>query len=286
MQVTIQNPISCYGIGVHSGKIIHLTLKPAKENTGIVFIRTDLRDDINFIEATYSNVTETSLCTGIKNLSHTKVITIEHLMAAIWGCGIDNMIVELDGEEVPVMDGSSKPFVFMIECAGKKFQKVSKKLLKILREVKAVHKDCEIIAEPANSLSIDLTIEFENKIIGRQNFVLSDTESFKNEIADARTFGFLHELDYLKSKGLAQGASLENAIGIDNNGIMNPEGLRYRDEFVRHKLLDFVGDLYTVGCATVGAFSGFKTSHALNNQFLHKLFSDPTNYQWVTSNPR
>lgn len=286
MQVTIQNPISCYGIGVHSGKTIHLTLKPAKENTGIVFIRTDLRDDINFIEASYSNVTETSLCTGIKNSSHIKVITIEHLMAAIWGCGIDNMIVELDGEEVPVMDGSSKPFVFMIECAGKKFQNAPKRSLKILKEVKVVHKDCEIIAAPAHSLNIDLTIEFENKVIGKQNFILSSTENFKNEIADARTFGFLHELDYLKSKGLAQGASLENAIGIDNNGIMNPEGLRYNDEFVRHKLLDFVGDLYTAGSPIMGAFSGFKTSHALNNQFLRELFSDPTNYAWVSTNSR
>lgn len=283
MQVTIQNPISCYGIGVHSGKTTHLTLKPAQENTGIVFVRTDLREDINFIKAIYSNVTETSLCTGIRNTNSTMVTTIEHLMAAIWGCGVDNMIVELDGEEVPVMDGSSKPFVFMIECAGKKFQKAPRKLLKILKQVKAVHKDCEIIASPADSLNVDLTIEFESQAIGRQNFILSGAEAFKAEVADARTFGFLHELDYLKSKGLAKGASLENAIGIDKDVIMNPDGLRYSDEFVRHKLLDFVGDLYTSGAPMVAAFSAFKTSHALNNQFLRELFSDSTNYEWIGS---
>ena len=285
MQVTIQNPISCYGIGVHSGKTTHLTLKPAAENTGIVFVRTDLNSDNNFIEATYANVTETSLCTGIKNASSAKVSTIEHIMAAIWGCGIDNMIIELDGEEVPVMDGSSKPFVFMIECAGRKLQKAPKRFLRILKEVKAVHKDCEIIAAPASSLNVDLTIEFESKAIGKQNFILSGAESFKSEIADARTFGFLHELDYLKSKGLAKGASLENAIGIDKDIIMNPEGLRYEDEFVRHKLLDFVGDLYTAGAPVIGAFSAHKTSHALNNQFLRELFADPTNYTWVSTRP-
>jgi UDP-3-O-[3-hydroxymyristoyl] N-acetylglucosamine deacetylase len=283
MQVTIQNPISCYGIGVHSGKTTHLTLKPAQENTGIIFVRTDLRDEINFIKASYSNVTETSLCTGIANSNATKVTTIEHLMAAIWGCGVDNMIIELDGEEVPVMDGSSKPFVFMIECAGRKIQKAPKKLLKILKQVKAVHKDCEIIAFPADSLNVDLTIEFESQAIGRQNFILSGTAAFKAEVADARTFGFLHELDYLKSKGLAKGASLENAIGIDKDVIMNPGGLRYSDEFVRHKLLDFVGDLYTIGAPVVAAFSALKTSHALNNQFLRELFSDSTNYEWIDS---
>lgn len=282
MQTTIQNPISCYGIGVHSGNTTHLTLKPAPENTGIIFVRTDLRDEINFIEASYSNVTETSLCTGIANSNATKVTTIEHLMAAISGCSIDNMIIELDGEEVPVMDGSSKPFVFMIECAGRKFQKAPKKFLKILKEVKVVHKDCEIIAYPANALSVDLTIEFESKVIGRQNFKLSSFENFKAEIADARTFGFLHELDYLKSKGLAKGASLENAIGIDKDIIMNPDGLRYNDEFVRHKLLDFVGDLYTAGALINAGFSAYKTSHALNNQFLRTVFSDSTNYAWVS----
>lgn len=285
MQTTIQNPISCYGIGVHSGKTTHLTLKPAQENTGIVFVRTDLSSEINFIKASYANVTETSLCTGIKNSNSVKVTTIEHIMAAIWGCGIDNMIIELDGEEVPVMDGSSKPFVFMIECAGRKLQKAPKKFLKILKEVKAVHKDCEIIAAPANSLNVDLTIEFESKAIGKQNFILSGAESFKSEIADARTFGFLHELDYLKSKGLAKGASLENAIGIDKDVIMNPDGLRYEDEFVRHKLLDFVGDLYTAGTPIVGAFSAYKTSHALNNHFLRELFADSTNYIWVDARP-
>lgn len=283
MQSTILNPISCYGIGVHSGVNIQLTLKPAKQNTGIVFIRTDVTATNNFIEASYANVHETSLATSIKNSGGVQVGTIEHLMAAIWGCGLDNLIVELDGPEVPVMDGSSKPFVFMIECAGQKIQNTPKKYLKILREVKVSHKDCEIIASPANKLNIDLTIHFATKAIGRQNLTFSNVLNFKEDIADARTFGFVHEVEFLKSKGLAKGASLDNAIGIDRDTILNHNGLRHKDEFVRHKLLDMVGDLYSAGGNIVSSITGYKTSHALNNQFLRELFSNPYNYEWVSA---
>lgn len=283
MQITILNPVSCYGIGMHSGQPIHLTLKPAKKNTGITFVRTDIRSEINFIEASYQNVFDTSFSTSIKNSYNIKVSTIEHLMAAIWGCGIDNIIVEIDGPEVPIMDGSSRPFVFMIECSGRKIQHAPKKFLKILKEVKVVHQDTEILAEPSSTFKINLTIEFKSKVIGKQNFILSDIKSFKNNIADARTFGFLHDLDYLKSRGLAQGASLDNAIGIDQDIILNHDGLRYKDEFVRHKLLDLIGDLNAAGSHIIGSISGNKTSHALNNQFLHQLFSDPYSYEWVST---
>lgn len=283
MQVTILNPVSCYGIGMHSGQPIQLTLKPAKKNTGIVFVRTDIKDEANFIEASYKNVGDTSFSTTIKNSYGTQISTIEHLMAAIWGCGIDNLIVEIDGPEVPIMDGSSKPFMFMIECSGLKLQNAPRKFLKILKEVKVINQNSELLIQPSTSFKIDLTIEFKSKAIGRQNFTLDEMEAFKDHIADARTFGFLQELDYLKSKGLAQGASLDNAIGIDHDIILNHEGLRYKDEFVRHKLLDLIGDLSTAGGYIIGSISGNKTGHALNNQFLHQLFSDPYAYEWVSS---
>jgi UDP-3-O-[3-hydroxymyristoyl] N-acetylglucosamine deacetylase len=283
MQTTINKPVSCYGIGVHSGQITHLTLKPAKENTGVVFVRTDVSEHINFIDSSYINVSETSLSTEVKNIHNVRVSTIEHLMAALWGTNIDNVIVELDGEEVPIMDGSSKPFVFMIECTGRKLQNAPKKYLKILKEIEVNSNGSQIFAEPGDSLNIDLTINFDNNIIGRQNLKFNNQNAFAGDIAAARTFGFVHELDYLKNKGKAKGASLDNAIGVDQNldAILNPEGLRYKDEFVRHKILDQIGDLFTCGGRIMGSIKSYKTSHAMNNQFLKELFSNPNNYRWV-----
>jgi len=283
MQTTIINPISCYGIGVHSGETVHLTLKPAKQDTGIVFVRTDVKGGNNFITASYLNVFDTSLSTSVRNANNVQVSTVEHLMAALWGCGIDNIIIELDGPEVPIMDGSSKAFVFMIECSGKKLQNAPKKYLKILKEIRVSHKDSEITCYPSDTMKIDLTIDFANKVIGKQNFAFSAKDkSFYEDIADARTFGFLHELDYLKSKGLAQGASLDNAIGIDNDIILNPEGLRHKDEFVRHKLLDFIGDFYISGTPIAGSFIGYKTGHAINNECLRQIYADEYSYKFVT----
>jgi UDP-3-O-[3-hydroxymyristoyl] N-acetylglucosamine deacetylase len=285
MQTSIERSVSCYGIGAHSGAVTHLTLKSAAEDVGIVFVRTDVKSKNNRIRASYLNVQNTTLCTSISNEYKVEVSTIEHLMAALWGCGVDNIIVELDGPEVPIMDGSSKPFVFMLECAGKKIQNAKRKRLKILKTVQVIHKDCEIIAEPSDVFKIDLTIEYASKVIGKQNFVLNDQISFKEEIADARTFGFLRELEYLRNQGLGKGSSLDNAIGIDNNdAIMNEGGhksLRHKDEFVRHKLLDLAGDLYTIGGPIMGSICGQKTGHTINNQFLRQLFSDPYAYQWV-----
>lgn len=281
MQATIINPISCFGIGVHSGKITQLTLKPAKVNTGIVFIRTDVKSVSNHIEAKYCNVCETSFSTTLKNSSNVQIATVEHLIAAIWGCGIDNLIVECDGPEIPIMDGSSKSFVFMLECAGKKIQNAPKKHLKILKPIKVVHQDCEIICEPSDTMEIDLTINFDSKIIGTQNILFNEQIKFKNDVANARTFGFVKDLSYLQSKGLAQGASLENAIGIDNDLILNQEGLRYKDEFVRHKLLDLIGDFFTSQGNIIGSFRIYKAGHTINNEFLRKLLSNPACYQWL-----
>ncbi len=283
MQVSLLKPVSCYGIGVHSGKVTQLTLKPAKANTGIVFVRTDVREEINSIQATYQNVSATFLSTTIKNEHNVQVSTIEHLMAALWGCGIDNVIAEIDGPEVPIMDGSSKAFVFMIECAGKKLQNTPKRYLQILKTVRVTNNDSELVCTPANNMTVNLTVDYTSKVIGRQSLIFSKNESFKNTIADARTFGFVNELEYLQSKGLALGASLENAIGIDKDIVMNQDGLRYSDEFVRHKLLDLFGDMYSSGANIVGEIVGYKTSHALNNQLLRQIFSDTTAYKWSSA---
>jgi UDP-3-O-[3-hydroxymyristoyl] N-acetylglucosamine deacetylase len=283
MQTTIQNPISCYGIGVHSGQKTQVTLKPAKPGTGVVFVRTDVTVCDNKIEASYCNVFDTTLSTSIRNNAGVQVSTIEHLMAAIWGCAVSNIIIEIDGAEVPIMDGSSKPFVFMIECAGKKLQNAPMRYLKLIKEVRVNDGGSEIVAVPSKETYIDLTIDFTSPVIGKQQHIFSPAVSFKDEIADSRTFGFIHELDYLQSKGLAKGASLDNAIGIDKDVILNHEGLRHENEFVRHKLLDLLGDLFTAGGGFIGELKGYKTSHSMNNRFLHKIFSDPTTYKWVDS---
>jgi UDP-3-O-[3-hydroxymyristoyl] N-acetylglucosamine deacetylase len=283
MQQTLQNPISCFGIGVHSGNKTQVTLKPAPTNSGVIFVRTDVTQVDNRVYATYNNVCDTTMSTSIKNIAGTQISTIEHLMAAIWGCGIDNIIVEIDGPEVPIMDGSSKPFVFMIEYAGIKEQNLSKKHLQLLKEIHVSDNGCEIFAKPSENFHVDLTIDFASTAIGKQQHSLSAKHSFRDEIADSRTFGFLHELDYLQSKGLAKGASLDNAIGIDKDIILNHEGLRHDNEFVRHKMLDLLGDLFNAGGNFIGEINGYKTSHALNNKFLHKLFEDPYACKWIES---
>lgn len=281
MQTTIKSPISCYGIGIHSGRETQMTLKQAPAGSGIMFVRTDITGLDNKIMVSSQNVNDTLLSTSVSNNAGVKISTIEHLMAALWGCGLDNAIVEIDGPEVPIMDGSSKPFVFMIECAGKKLLHQQKKSLKLLKKISVIDDGCVIEAYPSEQMSIDLTIDFQSSAIGKQNMIFSDISTFKEEIADSRTFGFVHELNYLKSKGLAKGASLDNAIGIDQDVILNHEGLRHKDEFVRHKMLDFFGDLFTCGGNFIGNINAYKTSHALNNQFLRKLFSDPYAYQWI-----
>lgn len=281
LQTTIASPVSCYGIGVHSGRKTQLTLKPAKANTGILFIRSDITQVDNAIKATYDNVFETRLSTSIRNnATKIHISTIEHLMAALWGCGIHNVIVEVDGEEVPIMDGSSKPFVFMIECAGVLLLKEKQKSLKLLKDIHIQENGAEIFARPSNRSNIELSIDFDSPAIGKQQITFQESHKFKEEIADSRTFGFVRDLDYLLSKGLAKGASLDNTIGIENDKVINSGGLRYDNEFVRHKLLDLLGDLYSAGGNFIGEIKGHKTSHYLNNEFLRKIFSDQSAYEW------
>ena len=278
LQTTIKNTISCYGVGVHSGSRTQVTFKPAPAGSGVTFVRSDVSDVDNIIKASYDRVFETRLSTSVSNDAKISVSTVEHLMAALWGCKVDNILIELDGPEVPIMDGSSKPFVFMLECAGIKSLAKKRGVIKLKKEVSVIDNGCELIATPDDALCIDLTIDFDSPVIGRQNTILSNEVDFKNNIADSRTFGFTKDLDYLLKLGLAKGASLDNTIGIENDIILNHDGLRHQNEFVRHKMLDLLGDLYSSGGNIVAKIHGYKTSHHLNNMFLRKLFSDPYSY--------
>lgn len=273
-QHTIENPISCTGIGLHSGANVHMTLMPAPEDTGIVFVRADKKDAL--VRADYRNVTSTMLGTTISNEEGVSVATVEHLMAAFWGCNIDNARVILDGPEVPIMDGSSEPFVFLIECAGVKKQARHRRMIEVLKKVEVVENDKYMAITPAEHFSVGLKIDFKDKVIATQTgqFNASDV-NFKQDLCRARSFCFEHEVSFLREKGLAQGGSLDNAVVVSKTGVLNEGGLRYEDEFVRHKILDCIGDFYLGGAFFLGNFVGSRTGHGLNNKLLHKLFSDP-----------
>jgi UDP-3-O-[3-hydroxymyristoyl] N-acetylglucosamine deacetylase len=256
-----------------------MTLKPAKEGTGVLFVRSDVPSERSFIRADYRNVTDTSLCTKLSNEYRVSIGTVEHLSAAIWGCGIDNIIVEVDGPEIPVMDGSSKAFVFMIKCAGIKYFSSKRRAIKITKEVVISSDKCEVIVMPYdNCMRVEMNIDFESKVIGKQSNCIVGREDFLVSCADARTFGFVNELEYLRKKGLAKGASLDNAIGIDGDVVLNHDGLRYDDEFVRHKILDAVGDFALSGINIHGMFVCNKSGHGINNLVLHKIFENDNCY--------
>ena len=281
-QTTISKQKSFNGIGLHSGNLINVTLKPAKENTGIIFIRTDIDKKIKerSIKALYSNVSDTSLCTTIENEYGIKVSTIEHLMAAFNGTGIDNIIIELNGPEVPIMDGSSLPLIEIIENCGIESLKVKRKILKILKkiEVRVDNKYCSFVPSKEQKFSVE--IDFENKAVGKQSASTSLANyNFKNFASNARTFGFMKDVEYMRSIGLGLGGSIDNCIIVDNNEIINPEGLRHENEFSRHKLLDAVGDIYTSGYRIQGSYKGLRCGHYINNLLLHELFKSNENYE-------
>jgi UDP-3-O-[3-hydroxymyristoyl] N-acetylglucosamine deacetylase len=281
-QKTINKKVSCNGVGLHSGCEVKMSLLPAPENSGIIFKRIDVKDKNNEILANYQNVTTTNLGTTIANKDGVSVATIEHLMAAIWGCGIDNLIVELNAQEIPIMDGSSSSFVFLIECAGVHKQEEPRKIIEILKTVSVQDEDKSLIIEPSKEFSIDLHIDFNHSQLGEQNFDFhSNHTSFKNDISRARTFAFEADVEKMHKMGLALGGSLKNAVLIGQKGIINQEGLRYQDEFVRHKMLDFIGDIFLSGGYFLGHFKGFKTGHSLNNKLLHRLFEDNSSYRLV-----
>ncbi len=281
-QHTIKADITINGVGLHSGAMVHMTLKPAAVDTGIVFMRTDIAGDGGVIPARWDRVADTRLCTVIANEAGARVGTVEHLMAALRGCGVDNVIVELDGAEVPVMDGSAAPFVARIDETGLTAQGKPRRALKILREVTVREEGKFARLMPAVGSIFGGAIEFDHPSIGRQTREITLVNgNFRHDLADARTFGFLHEVAALRKNGLAQGGSLENAIVLDEDKVLNEDGLRYGDEFIRHKLLDAIGDLYLAGAPILGAYDADKPGHALNNQLLHAVFADQRNYRWV-----
>ncbi|MSO75849.1 MAG: UDP-3-O-acyl-N-acetylglucosamine deacetylase [Alphaproteobacteria bacterium] len=276
-QKTLGRAVAVAGIGLHSGKPVTMTLAPAHDDSGIHFQRTDIPGPAGHLPARWDLVGDTQLCTALINDRGVRVGTIEHLMAAFAGCGIDNANVRLDGDEVPAMDGSAAPFVALIEAAGVVEQTTFRRAIMLLRAVTVGDSVQNATLEPGDGFTVDFEIEFDAEAVARQQRCLKLVNgTFKREIAGARTFGFAHEIDRLRSAGLARGGSLDNAVVVSGDRILNEEGLRYPDEFVRHKMLDALGDLYLAGAPIIGRFVGMRSGHRLNNAVLRALFADPT----------
>ena len=280
-QQTIKENILLSGIGLHSGKPVKMKLAPAAVDHGVKFIRSD-KENNNVIDAIWSNVSETVLSTTISNQNKLKISTIEHLMSALSGLHIDNLAIYINAPEVPIMDGSSRPFVDLIENAGIKVQNKNRKLLNIKKTIEVKNDSSSAKIIPNNHFSIDFEIDFPSQLVSKQSCQLQLINgNYKTDIASARTFGFEKDVEHLRSNGLALGGSLDNAVVVGEKEILNKDGLRYTDEFVRHKILDSIGDLYLAGSPIIGYFYGNKSGHHLNNQLLRKLFSDKSNYEYI-----
>ena len=272
-QRTLAREVACRGIGLHGGDRIAMALLPAAPDTGIVFRRTDVGVSI---PAVWGNTIEAALCSVLTNGEGIEVRTVEHLMAALRGCGIDNAIVEVDGPEVPAMDGSAAPFVAMIERAGTVVQERPRRAIKVLKPVRVRGNGASAALLPDHGFSMSFEIDFDNPMIHRQNMTMSfEPETFKSELSRARTFGVFEDVARLQAAGLARGGSLDNAVVISGDRILNEGGLRFADEFVRHKLLDAYGDLYLAGGHIIGFFQGSRSGHALTRRLLATLFADP-----------
>lgn len=282
-QRTLRNAIKATGVGLHTGEKVYLTLCPAPVDTGIVFRRVDL-DPVVEIPGRADNVNETTLSTTL-TANGEKVSTVEHLMAAMAGLGIDNAYVDVSAPEVPIMDGSAGPFVFLIQSAGIEEQNAPKKFIRIKRKVTVEDGDKVASFLPFDGFKVSFTIDFDHPVF-RDRTAHADVDfsstSFVKEISRARTFGFMHEIEYLRSQGLARGGSVDNAIVVDEYRILNQDGLRYDDEFVRHKVLDAIGDIYLLGNSVIGEFRAYKSGHALNNASLRALIAQPDAWEMVT----
>lgn len=285
-QRTLQRAASIQGVGLHSGQPVTLRLIPAPADHGLVFVRTDLADK-PLIPVRSEYVVDTSLATTLGH-GKARVATVEHLLAALSGLGIDNLRIEIDGPEVPIVDGSAEPFARLISEVGIRTQEEFKQFIVIKRSVTVVDGDKHATFSPSRRFRIDCTIDFKHPLISDQQFTLelNDQTQFLREVARARTFGFLRDVDKMRAMGLARGGSLENAVVVDDFSILNPEGLRYPDEFVRHKLLDAVGDIALLGRPVLGALTAYKTGHALNQKLVAKVLSDPANYEVVPARMR
>ena len=271
-QTTLKNPVICSGVGLHTGLPAHMTMRPAVPDTGIVFIRRDVEKKVR-IRAHIDNVVDATLATTIAQ-EGVKVSTVEHLMAAFAGVGVDNAEVELDAPEVPIMDGSSGPFNALLKNAGVRVQGRSKKFIIVRHPVTVTEGDRQATFLPSNDFKLSYTIDFRHPLISNQFYLIQISNgNFEREICRARTFGFLREYETLKSKGFARGGSLENAVVVGDSGVLNEGGLRFADEFVRHKILDSIGDLWLMGGQVIGHFIGYKSGHTLNHKLIHKLLS-------------
>lgn len=280
LQRTLKNSITISGIGLHSGARINLRLRPAKANTGIIFHRS-IDDRVVDIQATSANVVDTRMATVIGS-NGVSVSTIEHFMAALAAFGIDNLHVDIDGPEIPVLDGSSAPFIREIQRIGVDTLNSSRRFIAIRKPLEIIEGEKRIKIIPSRFFRITFDIAFEHSAISVQQYSMKfSTESFCKEIAPARTFGFLHEVEFLKENGLARGGSLENAVVIDKNGVMNPEGLRFQDEFVRHKILDCFGDFSLLGAPLLGHIRAFKAGHDLNARMVKKILDNPSHWTYV-----
>ena len=282
-QCTLKNVIHATGIGLHTGEKVYLTLEPAPADTGIVFRRVDL-DPVVSIVARPENVSDTRLSTSLEK-EGVKISTVEHLMSALSGLGIDNAYVELSAPEVPIMDGSAGPFVFLLQSAGILEQEKPKRFIRIKKPVCVKEGDKWAKLEPFNGFKVSFAIDFNHPILQNSNQMATidlSTTSFVKEISRARTFGFIDELEVLRAAGLVQGGSYDNAIVMDGFHILNDDGLRYEDEFVKHKILDGIGDLYLLGAPLIGAFSAYKSGHSLNNKLLRKLTATKSAWEIVT----
>lgn len=282
-QRTLKNVIRATGVGLHTGSKVYLTLRPAAPDTGVVFRRIDLDTPVD-IHATAENVCDTNLSTSLGD-GVTNVATVEHLLSAMAGLGIDNAYIDLSAAEVPIMDGSSGPFVFLLQSAGIVEQNAPKRFIRIKRPVLVEEQDKWARFDPFEGFKVGFTIDFDHPVFNgapQKAEINFSSTSFVKEVSRARTFGFMNDFEKLRENNLALGASLDNAIGVDEFRVLNEDGLRYEDEFVKHKILDAIGDLYLLGHSLIGAYSGFRSGHALNNKLLKTLIADKEAWEEVT----
>lgn len=283
-QRTLKRIVQATGVGLHTGKKVTLTMRPAPANTGIIYRRTDLNPPVDF-SADAKSVRDTMLCTCLVNEDNVRISTVEHLNAALAGLGIDNLVIEVDAAEIPIMDGSASPFVFLLLDAGIEELSSAKKFLRLKETVRVEDGDKWAELSPFNGFSLDFTIDFNHPAIdsSTQRYAMNfSAENFVRDISRARTFGFMRDIEYLQSKGLCLGGSFDCAIVVDDYRVLNEDGLRFEDEFVRHKMLDAIGDLFMCGHNIIGAFTAFKSGHALNNKLLQAVLAKESAWELVT----
>ena len=281
-QRTVKSLVNAIGVGLHTGARVNLTLRPAPANTGIVFRRTDLPEPRDFIVAP-ERVTDTRLCSALEG-NGAKVATVDHLMSALAGLGSDKLFIDLDGPEVPILDGSAAPFVYLLQSNGIETLNAAKRFIRVKKTVRVEDGDKWAEFSPHEGYTLTFRIDFDHPVFrqsAKEMRIDLATQSYVKEVSRARTFGFMNEVEYLRSHGLALGGTLDNAIVMDEFRVLNSDGLRYADEFVKHKVLDAVGDLYLTGHPILGAFTAYKSGHGLNNKLLRTLMSDTTAWEWA-----